>query len=158
MIISATGHRPSKIGGYKLSNPTYNKICRAIEGLLSDLKPEKCLSGMALGADQYFASVCLKLKIPLVTVIPFEGQELNWPEDSQKTYRLLRRLASEEIIVSQGGYTVAKMQVRNKYLVDHCDKLIAVFNQADTSGGTFNCIEYAKSIGKEICLIDPTKI
>jgi uncharacterized phage-like protein YoqJ len=155
MIIAITGSRPTKIGGYKLPNPTYNKICREIERLLSEMKPEKCLSGMALGADQYFASVCLKLRIPLVACIPFEGQEMAWPEASQKTYRLLRKLASEEVIVSDGGYAAYKMQIRNEYLVDHCDKLIAVFNQADPSGGTFNCIKYAQSVGREIIFIDP---
>jgi hypothetical protein len=37
------------------------------------------------------------------------------------------------------------------------DKLIAVYN-GDLSGGTFNCIQYAKSIGKEIIYIHPSII
>jgi uncharacterized phage-like protein YoqJ len=153
MIVAITGSRPTKIGGYKLPNPIYNKICREIERLLLEMKPEKCLSGMALGADQYFASVCLKLRIPLVACIPFEGQEMAWPQESQKTFRLLRKLASEEVIVSDGGYAAYKMQIRNEWMVDHCDKLIAVWD--GTKGGTGNCIEYAQSVGREIIFIDP---
>lgn len=41
-------------------------------------------------------------------------------------------------------------------MVDRCDKLIACYN-GDTSGGTYNCVQYAKKKGKEIIVIDPTK-
>lgn len=156
MILSATGHRPDKIGGYILPNPIYLHVCREIERVLIKEKPEKVLSGMAQGSDQYFAMVAHKLGIPFVAVIPFENQESKWPEASQKTYRLLRKLAAEEIIVSSGGYASFKMQVRNEYLVDHCDKLVGIWNR-DTFGGTYNCLQYAKSINREIVLINPNE-
>lgn len=155
MIIAATGHRPPSLGGYKLPNPIYNKICQKTEKVLLELKPEKCISGMALGYDQYFAYVCHKLNIPFVAAIPFEGQELAWPEKSKKIYRHLLGLASEITVVCPGGYEKEKMQIRNEWMVDRCDKLIGVFN-GDKSGGTFNCIEYAKKVGKDIIIIDPT--
>jgi len=155
MIVAITGHRPQAIGGFNLPNPTYNHICQQLVKLLLELKPEHCLTGMALGADQYFAAVCIKLKLPYTACLPFEGQESAWPADSQKAYRLLRKLASKEVIVSSGGYSAAKMQVRNQYLVDNCDKLIAVFNPTNNSGGTYNCITYAKSVNRDIIYIDP---
>ena len=46
-----------------------------------------------------------------------------------------------------------KMQTRNEWMVNHCDKLIAVWNGSD--GGTGNCVNYAKSINKEIIYINP---
>lgn len=49
MIVAFTGHRPDKLGGYKLPNPTYVKVCQQIETKLVELKPEKIISGMALG-------------------------------------------------------------------------------------------------------------
>lgn len=55
MIISFTGHR--NIGGYTIPNPTYNKVKAEIESLLLDLKPDKILSGMAIGADM-LAAIC----------------------------------------------------------------------------------------------------
>jgi len=153
MIIAFTGHRPDKLGGYKLPNPTYIKVCKDIDWLLRELDPEKVITGMALGVDQWAANIAHKLGIPYLAAIPFEGQELAWPEASQKTYRLLRRLASEEVIVSAGKYSPDKMQVRNIWMVDHCDALIAVWD--GTKGGTGNCVEYAKSINKQIYYIDP---
>lgn len=153
MIVAFTGHRPDKLGGYKLPNDTYIKVCRDIDWLLKELNPEKVISGMALGVDQWAANIAYKLGIPFVAAIPFEGQELAWPEASQKTYRILRRLASEEVIVSPGGYSADKMQVRNIWMVDNCDSLIAVWD--GSKGGTGNCVEYAKSVNRKIYQIDP---
>jgi uncharacterized phage-like protein YoqJ len=153
MIIAFTGHRPDKLGGYKLPNPTYIKVCREIDWLLTELQPEKVITGMALGIDQWAASVAYKLGIPFIAAIPFEGQEKAWPEKSQQTYRLLRRLATEEVIVSPGEYTAAKMRTRNQWMVDNCDSLIAVWD--GSSGGTGNCIQYAKSVNKKIYQINP---
>lgn len=153
MIVAFTGHRPDKLGGYKLPNDTYIRVCQKIDAALKELKPEKVITGMALGVDQWAASIAHKLKIPFLAAIPFEGQEKAWPEASQKTYRLLRKLAAEEVIVSQGGYSADKMQVRNIWMVDNCTKLIAVWD--GTKGGTGNCVEYAKSVNREIYYIDP---
>lgn len=153
MIVAFTGHRPDKLGGYKLPNDTYIKVCRDIDWLLKELNPEKVISGMALGVDQWAANIAYKLGIPFIAAIPFEGQELAWPEPSQKTYRILRKLASEEVIVSPGGYSADKMQVRNIWMVDNCDSLIAVWD--GSKGGTGNCVEYAKSVDRRIYQIDP---
>lgn len=153
MIVAFTGHRPDKLGGYKLPNETYIKVCRDIDWLLKELNPEKVISGMALGVDQWAAHIAYKLGIPFVAAIPFEGQETAWPEASQKTYKILRKRASEEIIVSPGGYSADKMQVRNIWMVDNCDSLIAVWD--GSKGGTGNCVEYAKSVNRKIYQIDP---
>jgi uncharacterized phage-like protein YoqJ len=153
MIVAFTGHRPDKLGGYKLPNDTYIRVCQKIDTTLKEFKPEKVITGMALGIDQWAASIAHKLHIPFLAAIPFEGQENAWPESSRKIYRILRKLATEEVIVSQGGYSADKMQVRNIWMVDNCDKLIAVWD--GTKGGTGNCIEYAKSVKKDIYYIDP---
>jgi uncharacterized phage-like protein YoqJ len=158
LIISCTGHRPEKLPnketGYILPNPTYNKICQETEKLLIELKPDKVMSGMALGYDQYFANIAIKLNIPLIAIIPHEGQERIWLKASQILYNKLRSQASEEIIVSSGGYSAYKMQIRNQYLVNNCDLLIACFD-GDPKGRTYNCVKYAESIKKEVIIIDP---
>jgi uncharacterized phage-like protein YoqJ len=153
MIVAFTGHRPDKLGGYELPNPTYIQVCRQIGRTLQEVAPEKVISGMALGVDQWAAYIAYKLGIPFIAAIPFANQECKWPEKSQKTYNHLLNLAAERVIVSPGEYSPSKMQIRNQWMVDHCDKLIAVWDQ--TPGGTANCINYAKSIGKEIIFIDP---
>lgn len=156
MIVAFTGHRPNKLGGYKLPNPTYVYVCQQIDKTLQELKPEKVISGMALGVDQWAAHIAYKLGIPFIAAIPFEGQEKAWPKQSQVTFHLLLKLASEKVIVSPGGYSAPKMQVRNEWMVDRCDKLIAVWD--GTAGGTGNCVNYAVNKDREIIRINPGNI
>jgi uncharacterized phage-like protein YoqJ len=157
MIVAFTGHRPNKLPnketGYKLPNPTYIKVCKEIDKNLRELKPDKVISGMAQGVDQWAAHIAHKLGIPFLAAIPFEGQESAWPMASQKTFQNLLKLASEVEIVSPGGYAAYKMQVRNEWMCDHCDKLIAIWD--GTPGGTGNCVNYAKGKNKEIIFINP---
>ncbi len=153
-LVAFTGHRPDKLGGYNLPNPTYIHVCRAIEKALIQLKPDKIISGMALGVDQWAANVAMKLGIPFIAAVPFLGQEGKWPDSSQRLYKKLLNKAAEIVIVSEGGYAAGKLQTRNKWMVDHCDILIAVYN-GDVTGGTANCVKYAKEHDKEIFLITP---
>jgi uncharacterized phage-like protein YoqJ len=156
-IVAFTGHRPDKLPnketGYKLPNPTYIHVCRQIEKTLLELKPNKIITGMALGIDQWAANVAIKLGIPFLAAIPFEGQENAWPESSQRTFRTLLKKAAEKVIVCEGGYEASKMQRRNEWMVNNCNILIAVWD--GTPGGTSNCINYAKSINREIIFINP---
>jgi uncharacterized phage-like protein YoqJ len=153
ITVAFSGHRPNKIGGFKLPNPTYIHICRQIDKTLKELQPEKIISGMALGIDQWAANIAIKLNIPFLAAIPFEGQEKAWPASSQKTYHALLNKAAEKVIVCEGGYAAYKMQIRNEWMCNHCDILIGVWD--GTPGGTGNAIAYAKSINKEIIYINP---
>ena len=146
MIVSFTGHRPDKLGGFVLPNPTYLRVCQKIDAKLKELKPEKIISGMALGIDQWAAFISHKQNIPFLAAVPFLNQECKWPQASQATYRKLIKLAMEIVIVSEGGYSAAKMQIRNEWMVDHCDMLLALWD--GSPGGTGSCISYAKLIGK----------
>lgn len=153
MIIAFTGSRPNKLGGYKTPNPIFNKVCKGIEKYLIELQPEKIISGMAQGTDIWAAKIAVKLKIPFIAAIPFIGQESIWPASSQEEYHSLLKLAAKQVIVSKGTYSAEKMQVRNQWMVDNSDLLIAVWD--GSSGGTANCVKYAKSKNKTIMVIDP---
>jgi uncharacterized phage-like protein YoqJ len=159
-ILAGTGHRPDKLPnketGYIIPNPTYNYVCSEIKRNLLEVKPEKVISGMALGYDQWLAYHAIKLNIPLVAAIPFEGQENRWLDDSKRVYYKLLDRASEIVIVSPGGYSAAKMQIRNEFLVDKCTVLLACFD--GSPGGTANCVNYAKKQNKRILTINPKLI
>lgn len=155
MILSFSGYRPSKLGGYKLPNLTYIRVCQATEKLFLELKPEKCISGAAQGFDLYAAFVCIKLGIPFIAAIPHINQEKVWPKESQIIYHKILSKATEVVIVSEGGYTAEKMQKRNEYLVDKADEMIFCIRPDETSGGTYNCLQYAKSKEKTIHYINP---
>jgi len=153
MIVAFTGHRPQKLGGFKLPNPIYNNVCQQIEKTLRELKPDKVISGMALGVDQWAASISYKLGIPFIAAVPFIGQESVWATESKKIYNKLLAKAVEKVIVSDGEYSAQKLQIRNEWLCNHSDILLAIFD--GSPGGTANCIKYAKSINMKIIIINP---
>lgn len=152
MILSFTGHRPDKLGGYQPSE-IQEWVRRRIAERLVQLKPEKTISGMALGVDTWAAQECVKLGIPFIAAVPFKGQQALWPLESQSEYRKLLGQAAEVVYVCQPPYAPWKMQVRNKWMVDHSDLLLAVWD--GTKGGTGNCVAYAELMGRQISRIDP---
>lgn len=144
MIVSGTGHRPDKLGGY--SKEVGLKLKQlAIENLEG---VTKVVSGMALGWDTALALAALELKIPLVAAVPFLGQERMWPQASKLVYKNILEQANEIIYVCEGGYAPWKMQVRNEWMVNHCEAVLALWDGSE--GGTGNCIKYAKKVDKHI--------
>jgi uncharacterized phage-like protein YoqJ len=115
---------------------------------LAELKATHVISGMAQGWDQALAYAAIQMKLPWTAAIPFKGQESQWPEVSQKRFHWLCKQAERTIIVSPGGYSAAKMQTRNIWMVDNSDVILALWN--GKPGGTGNCIAYTTERGKEI--------
>jgi len=157
MRLGITGHRsdklPDKATGYEIPNPTYNYVYQEIEKKFKELNPEKIITGMALGTDQIAAIIAYRLGIPFIAAIPFEGQEIKWIPKSQEIYHKLLNKASETVIVSGGEFSAGKMQERNKWIVNYSDIMLGIFD--GSPGGTANCLNYARSINREIIIIDP---
>lgn len=155
-IVAGTGHRLQKIGGFKIPNPTYNWIWDNAKKVIEILEPSKIISGMAIGYDQILAEIAIKLNIPLIAAIPFKGQESMWPKESQEKYNNLLDNAQEIVIVSDGGYSAAKMQIRNCWMTDNSEITLMCFN-GDNSGGTANNVKYSMEKNKLWARIDPDK-
>jgi uncharacterized phage-like protein YoqJ len=133
------------------------------------------ICGGALGIDQMAFNICNQIQseqytheqIPLFLelAMPFENQSANWPPSSQYELWQERELANKVTMVdtlveyatygvgAPGAYHPAKMQRRNEYMVDKSDLVIAVWN--GSTGGTGNCVRYARKLGKQIIIINP---
>lgn len=146
MIIAATGHRPNKLGGY--SATVLKQLVRGAVGYLEHQKPEMAISGMAQGWDTAWAIAALGLKIPLLCALPFEGQFSKWPMESQLLWSEIVGKATSVVFVHKGEYATWKLLARNKWMIDHCDKVCALWNGSD--GGTSHCVAYAKKKNKPI--------
>lgn len=160
MIVGAAGHRPDKLScpnwsGYLEDNPLRSWIRHRTANTLISLNTTQAYSGMALGYDQDFARVCIELNIPFIAAVPFAGQEADWPEHSQKRYRELLNRAFEVIIVSEGGYAREKMHIRNQFVVDRIEHLLACWD--GTIGGTSNTVRYAQQVNRAMTRIDPNE-
>ena len=71
-------------------------------------------------------------------------------------YNSILARADKVVLVSDEEYKPYLMQKRNEYMVDETDKLVAVWD--GTAGGTGNCVNYARKVGKEIIRIFPNEI
>lgn len=158
--IAATGHRPNKLFGYNLNNPSYYTMGRLMRGFL--LQREniygglECISGMALGVDQLYALVALKLRneghnIRVVAMMPCQNQNAKWASDEY--WRNILSRADEKIIVTDAPYTPSCMQVRNCAMVDRADEILGIHD--GTPGGTMNCLRYAQKKGKPVFNLMP---
>lgn len=152
MIIAGTGHRPHKLGGY--SEKVYSKLWNLAHDFLYHHKNkiDEVISGGALGWDIALANAALYEKIPVTMAIPFLGQENKWYQSDRERYRYTLYRTKEQggivKIICDGEYSSEKMQIRNEWMVDHCNAVLALWD--GSFGGTGNCIKYANKQKKKI--------
>jgi len=154
-VIGVTGRRPQTSWGFKTPNPMFNYVCRETEKRFKELKPEKVITGLALGFDQIVGRICYKLDIPFIAAVPFKGQNSLWGTEEKRIYNMLIEKAEDVVYVCDGGYAAWKLQKRNEFIVDNCDIMLACIQKDCNSGGTFNCLEYAKMFDKKVYKIHP---
>ncbi len=163
-VCSFTGHRPSHFTfKYNEIHPACFRLKHIIKKqieLLYKHGVKKFCTGCALGVDMWAGEAVLSLKkqyadMELYCIVPFKGQESHWKSQQQKRYnKLLRK--SNGVIILNDEYTNSGYFKRNRYLVDHADVLLAVYDYKTVKeSGTGYTINYAKKRGKTILLIDP---
>ncbi len=158
MILGITGHRPEpNLGGYKIPNPVYDALKLEIAKVFQELKPNKIISGMAQGTDQYAVEVAISLGIPFIAALPCNGQDKLWPQESRNRYKELLDKAESYVVVSPGEYTKSCMHKRDQYLVDNSDSVLAVWN-GQKFGGTFATVRMAEKANKSIYRINPDEL
>jgi len=142
---AVTGHRPDKLGGYGPSaNAALIRFAETQLALRRSMIAE-VITGMALGWDQAIAEAALALGIPIIAAVPFAGQDAKWQEGARDRYLEILKLASEVVIVSPGGYSPEKMHLRNRWMVDRAQTVLALWD--GSNGGTCNAVRYAYSKG-----------
>lgn len=151
MIIFGTGHRPNKLGGY--GEDTADSLRDMAKMFLSCIGPKHVISGVALGWDIAIARAATDLCIPWTAALPFSGQESQWPLASRQEYKHLLRRASRVVIVSKGGYSPSKMQIRNQWMADNGTVCVALWDGSE--GGTANCLQYVRRKGQRIINLWP---
>ena len=109
------------------------------------------LSGFADGVDQYFAEIVLELQkenrnLKLIAVLPYRGRVKGLNHRVQ-TRALLS--ACSEMVVIQEEYQPNVYLQRNRYLVEHSDRVIAVYDGRE-KGGTVKTIRFAHRLQKEL--------
>ncbi len=109
------------------------------------------MSGFAEGADQYFVELVMEKKksnpaLEIIAVIPYQKRLENLKERPQ-TYEMLEACA--EVVVMQQEYNPSVYSHRNRYMVEHSDRVIAVYDGRE-KGGTVRTIRFAHQLRKEL--------
>jgi uncharacterized phage-like protein YoqJ len=145
-IIGGTGHRPKSLGS------SYPQVIGRLNKLaywyLMKEKPDKVVSGMALGWDMAIATICQKENIPYIAAIPFPQQADVWPAHYKEHWEFLKSRA-ERVIMVDDHYSPKALFKRNEVIVDESTGIAALFNGIP-KGGTFHCLEYARLKGKTV--------
>lgn len=144
--LAVTGHRPNRLGGY--SYLIQRKLVDFAIKQIRKLEPKLVITGMAIGWDQAVAEACERLLVPWHAYVPFEGQELVWPTETQLEYHKLLGAASKKRIVCDGGYEAWKLKERNRAMVHDCTRLLALWS--GMPGGTGHCVAFARQLGRPI--------
>lgn len=162
MTCAFTGHRPVRFSfGYdeedekclRLKLVLAQQISALIEGGVSLF-----YTGMALGTDQWCAAIVLDMKrqypnIQLTAVLPCETQANKWsPEQRERYFNTLAEC--DDVITLNTHYTPQCMLERNRYMIDHADYLLAVYDGGG-KGGTAYTVRYAREKKREIIAIHP---
>ena len=161
-----TGHRPQHLPfGMNENDDRCVKLKEALkEQIINLIEAEDVthfITGMALGVDLYAAEIVLDLKarypnITLESAIPCETQAVKWSMAQRERYYDIAAQCDKETML-QSHYSPDCMDKRNRYMVDHADFIIAVWDGRPS--GTGKTVTYARDRnGKSIIVIDPVTL
>ena len=142
-----TGHRDLP---QKEINRIKAALRKAIEKAVAD-GFTRFMSGFAEGVDQYFAEIVLEMRksnpaLELVAVIPYQ-KRLDNLRQKKWTYDMLE--ACTDVVVIREEYQPSVYSHRNRYMVEHSDRVIAVYDGRE-KGGTAGTIRFTHTMKKEL--------
>lgn len=140
-----TGHRPGDIQDYN-----EGRLVRHLQREIAEVAPDVLVVGGAAGVDQAAHKAANALGLPVVLVMPFDGQWQNWPDWAQGKFHDLAATATAIVVLAENPGTDRKLAIhllheRNGVMVDETQGVIAFWSGKE-QGGTFNCLKYARSL------------
>ena len=136
--VMVTGHRPERLNGREL------EVTEWLDSQIHELQPTIAISGMAAGADQIYAELALKQRIPLAAALPYKK---TWDSYHPVVQDMLMK--AKEVVYACEKYDKHGYFIRDCLMVDAADIVLAVWDGKEW-GGTWNTIKYARDKGKEI--------
>lgn len=149
-------------------NDETNFVCFALK---SELKKQivtliehgftNMLCGMAEGVDTWASEAFLELRktdpaIKLHCILPCKVQSNAWNASSQERYYSILEQADAIIYVNRENKKNCMLD-RDRFLVSYSSALLAVYN-GEYRGGTAATIRYARKLGREIYIINPSTL
>lgn len=151
--VMVTGHRPQHL------RPDARPWVRAeLLRLAVKLRDEHGatvgISGMAIGADLWWADAVIKAGLDLHAHVPFPQQPDKWRDaDRDEWSRLLGMAAHTETYGPT--FSVRLLHARNDGMIRACSLAIAVHDPAKIEGGTASAVRKLLAVGRPVIHVDP---
>ncbi|GAA0528608.1 hypothetical protein GCM10010172_06500 [Paractinoplanes ferrugineus] len=151
--VMVTGHRPQHL------KPAVHAWVRSeLDRLAVKLRDEHGMavgvSGMAIGADLWWADAVICAGVKLDAHVPFPQQPDKWQKEDRDEWMRLCRAAWT--LKTYGGYfDVKTLHARNDGMIKAADVAIAVHLPWKASGGTASAVEKLTGLGKPIIHVNP---
>jgi uncharacterized phage-like protein YoqJ len=156
------GQKPSS---FSFGYDEENMKCRKLKLLMSsqimaliDKGVTTFLTGMSLGADMWGSEIVLECKrkrpdLKLIAVLPCETQADKWSVEQRERYFNLLAECDEAVYASH-HYTLNCTFIRDRWLIDHANFVLATFN-GNMKSNTAYIIRYAYDSRRTIITINP---
>jgi len=139
-ILTITGHRDID---------DYARFKHNLTVALTAPEVTALIQGCASGVDLQAAKIAIDLRVPVISAMPWT---------THKPQKADHELYSWILRHSEECYPVVEAETfpgnwcyhqRNQWMVDEGDEVIAWWDGRE-GGGTYQCLKYAKKVGKEI--------
>lgn len=140
--VALTGHR-SEDCEYE---PTVRRKARQVFEDFPKITTVIC--GMANGFDLWAGEEAIERGLDLWAVRPWAGHKPRKGDEALYARVLAgasRVVNVDESLIYPGVWVYPK---RNRWMVDNADRVLAYWNGKE-SGGTYDCVKYAESVGKK---------
>lgn len=142
-VLAGTGHRPEDCEDEEV-------VREKIRTALLDSGADIVITGMAAGFDLFLGLEALDLGYEVWAARPWAGHTSRRGGESQYAYiieRASKVVAVDEAVKYPGVWVYHN---RDRWMVDHCDKVLAYLNPLATKGGTYGTVQYAIKKNKPV--------
>lgn len=150
LSVALTGHRPERLGYAKdpYATESWGRMIDWLKLKIQENDITDVYCGMANGCDIAYGIATLELKdegylVKLHCILPCKNYN-----ESNTWYKMLKDGADEWVELSEQFYKGCD-DARDQYMVDHSDKLFAIWD-GNKSGGVWSTIRKAQKKGIDI--------
>lgn len=151
--VMVTGHRPQHLDAGEQAW-SQAALASAAWRLRSVYGTTHGISGLALGADTWWALAVLASGMHLHIHVPFLDQPKKWPAADQAMWAELRRRAKTEKVIGGQEFDVKMLHARNDSMLNDAELVVALYKPG-TKGGTASAVDKARKRGLPLLLLDP---
>lgn len=150
--VAVTGHRPQHLNADQ-QRFARDELARLAVKLRGEHDTSVAISGMALGADTWWAAAAADAGLALWAYVPFEAQSVRWSEPERRVWGQMRAAAARQLVLGK-EYDVRLLHARNDYMLRDADAVIAVWDPRKTTGGTASAVSKARAAGQPLIVVD----